>query len=444
MESETYPLLLTIIQISGQEVILSRELIFLCVIILLLLLSAIFAGFEKASLSLTSEQRSALETLNSRGSAKVLRLLSDPEKLITTVIVSTYILNFLNILLFVMFLNRFPAFSVATPSGILLQILVIFSSILIFSKYIPVVLASRKPIGFSLFAVSQVTFAGLLFYPIIYALMRFNKLIRKSFLINHNNLSFDQLSEVLDKSENVISEDRQILRGIVNFSNIEVSDVMRPRMDVVSVDIDTLFPDLIKVINDSGYSRIPVFSETFDNIKGILYVKDLLPFIGEKESFRWQDLIRPGYYVPETKKIKDLLQEFLDKKIHLAIVVDEYGGTEGIVTLEDVLEEIVGEITDESDEVESFYSRIDDYNYIFDGKILLNDFFKIVQLPEDLFEPDRGDADTLAGLILEIKGEIPATNEIIQLKNFSFTILAVDERRIKKLKFTIDKNFKNR
>jgi putative hemolysin len=215
-------------------------------------------------------------------------------------------------------------------------------------------------------------------------------------------------------------------------------------MDVVAADTATRFTELIQIINDSGYSRIPVFSETFDNIKGILYVKDLLPFLGEKENFKWQELIRPGYYVPETKKIKDLLQEFLDKKIHMAVVVDEYGGTEGIVTLEDVLEEIVGEITDESDEVESYYSRIDDNNYIFDGKILLNDFFKIVKISEELFEPIRGEADTLAGLILEIKGEIPPVNETIMLKNFSFTMLSVDDRRIKKIKFTIDKNFKSR
>jgi gliding motility-associated protein GldE len=385
-----------------------------------------------------------LEDMNRKTSGKVLGILVNPEKLIATLIIANILSNLFLILSSVYLLNMIPSFSVDTFSGAILQLCVISVLILVFARILPKIYAAGNPLGFTLLTIYPVLFAQFLLYPLVFLLLRFNSLINYSITPNRNNLSIDELSEALDKSKGVVTEDRKILMGIVNFSNIEVSDVMKPRMDVVSAETDISFPALIELINESGYSRIPVFTETFDNIKGILYVKDLLPYLSEKDKFRWQDLIRPAYFVPETKKIKDLLQEFLDKKIHMAIVVDEYGGTEGIVTLEDVLEEIVGEINDESDEVESFYSRIDETNYIFDGKILLNDFFKIVHLPEELFESIRGEADTLAGLILEIKGEIPPANETILLKNFSFTILSVDDRRIKKLKFTMDKNLKLR
>jgi gliding motility-associated protein GldE len=327
---------------------------------------------------------------------------------------------------------------------LILQIATISLGIIIFGKLLPKVFAYNKVIGFTLFSANILFIAQKFFKPLSHILISSTTIINRILLKTKGNLSITELSEALDQDKDVVTEDRKILMGIVNFSNIEVSEIMKPRMDVIAVDISTDFEKLIHVINDSGYSRIPVFIETFDNIKGILYVKDLLPYLGKNDNFQWQDLIRPGYYVPETKKIKDLLQEFLDKKIHMAVVVDEYGGTEGIVTLEDILEEIVGEITDETDEVESFYSKIDEDNFIFDAKILLNDFFKIVQLSEELFDDVRGEADTLAGLILEIKGSIPPVNEVIILKNFTFTILSVDERRIKKVKFTINKSFKNR
>ncbi len=382
--------------------------------------------------------------MRNRRSQKVLTLVSDPEKLLATIMVSNAFMNILIVLLSAFLLNHFSIFSLSTFSGIILQVLTLSVFILVFGKILPKIYAHHKALAFSLFTVNIMIFLQKLFYPLTFMLIRFTGVINRRLLRVQGNLSIDELSEALDQNKEDISEDRNILQGIVNFSNIEVSDVMKPRMDVVSADIDIDFEKLIQVINESGYSRIPVFTETFDNIRGILYVKDLLPYLSEIQGFAWQNLIRPAYFVPETKKIKDLLQEFLDKKIHMAIVVDEYGGTEGIVTLEDVLEEIVGEITDESDEIESFYSRIDDYNYIFDGKILLNDFFKIVQLSEDLFESIRGDADTLAGLILELKGEIPPVNETILFKNFSFIILSVDERRIKKVKFTLGKNLKNK
>ncbi len=377
-------------------------------------------------------------------SRKVLKLISDPEQLMSTLMTANLAVNLMIILTSAFLLNHFPLFDLGSIQGILLQILAISVVIIIFGKLLPKIYAYNKALAFALFSVNILFVAQKLLSPISRTLLRFTSLINRKLLKSTGNLSIDELSEALDQDKDVVTEDRKILMGIVNFSAIEVSDVMKPRMDVVAADIEYDFPKLIQIINDSGYSRIPVYAETFDNIKGIVYVKDLLPYLGENENFKWQDLIRAGYYVPETKKLKDLLQEFLDKKIHMAVVVDEYGGTEGIVTLEDVLEEIVGEITDESDEVESFYSKVDENNYIFDGKILLNDFFKIVQLPEELFEPLRGEADTLAGLILEIKGTIPPANEVIPLKDFSFTILSVDDRRIKKVKFTLTSASKKR
>lgn len=277
-----------------------------------------------------------------------------------------------------------------------------------------------------------------IFAPVSNFLIYSTSFVNKRLAKKKHHLSMVDLSDALDLTTGVVTEEKKILRSIVKFSNIEVNEIMKPRMDVIAVDIETTLNKLIDIINESGFSRIPVYAETFDNVKGILYVKDLLPHIDKSDDFSWQSLIRPSYYVPGGKKINVLLQEFREKKIHMAIVVDEYGGTEGIVTLEDILEEIVGEITDESDEVESFYTKIDERNYVFDGKVLLNDFYKTVNIQEDIFKNTRGDADTLAGLILELIGDLPAQNEIIKIDPFSFTIMSVDNRRIKKIKVTLE------
>jgi gliding motility-associated protein GldE len=252
------------------------------------------------------------------------------------------------------------------------------------------------------------------------------------------NITIDDLSQALNLTTHQITEDENILKGIVKFGNIDAKEIMKSRVDVVAIEINTNFKELLAIIIDSGHSRIPVYEETFDNVKGVLYIKDLLPHIDEKEDFKWQSLIRPPYFVPENKKINDLLKEFQTNKIHMAIVIDEYGGTNGIVTLEDILEEIVGEITDESDEDEVIYSQINENTYLFEGKTLLNDFFKIVDIDDDFFEDVKGDADTIAGIILEITGEIPQKNKTIPFKNLTFTIESVDKRRIKQVKVTID------
>jgi gliding motility-associated protein GldE len=244
----------------------------------------------------------------------------------------------------------------------------------------------------------------------------------------------DDLSEALDLTTDVVEDEMELREGIVRFSNLEVSGVMKPRTDVTAVDIQTGLDMLNEIIIESGFSRIPDYEETSDNLKGILYVKDLLPHIHQKGQFNWQKLIRDPFFVPETKKINDLLKEFQEKKIHLAIVVDEYGGTEGIVTMEDILEEVVGEITDESDEAEVLYRRIDARTIVFDAKTLLNDFYKITELDDELFHDVKGDAETIAGLFLEQKGGFPKVNDVIHCKGIEFTVLGMNKRRIKEVK----------
>ena len=246
----------------------------------------------------------------------------------------------------------------------------------------------------------------------------------------------DKLSKALELTEDAeINDEKDILEGIVRFSNIAAIDIIRPRINIIALDIEDSFEVVKNVVIEHGYSRLPVYRENLDTIEGILYVKDLLAHLKEPQNFAWQSLIRPAYFVPETKKINDLLEEFQVKKVHMAIIVDEYGGTSGIVTMEDILEEIVGEINDEYDEKEETYTKLSNNTYIFEACTLLNDFIKIVDADPDSFKDIEGEADTLAGLILEIKGELPGKNDVITYQSHKFTILEVDNRRIKKIKY---------
>jgi gliding motility-associated protein GldE len=247
------------------------------------------------------------------------------------------------------------------------------------------------------------------------------------------------LSDALELTSDDFTEDEKILKGIVNFGNINVSAIMCSRTDVTAIDIKSGFDKIVPVIISSGFSRIPVYSGSFDAVKGILYAKDVLPYTNNPGNFKWQALLRPPYFVPETKKINDLLKEFQTKKMHMAVVIDEYGGTSGIITLEDILEEIVGEITDESDEDQNLYRKIDEKTYVFEAKILLNDFCKVFDIDEDIFEEVRGESETLAGLILELTGEIPQKDQIIKYRDFSFRIESADRRRIKEIRVEINR-----
>jgi putative hemolysin len=412
-------------------------------IIFLLFLSALIAGSEAAFFSLKPKDKKMLSEMDTKNSDRVLNILKRPERLLATVLIGNNFVNIGIVIISTFIITHTFDFSQQPVLGFLFQVIIVTFLILLFGEIVPKIYASQNAVWFSLIMSYPILLTEKFFYPISGVLLRSTSFVNRKLAHKRSKISMDDLNDALDLTTGVVTEDKKILKSIVKFSNIEVNEVMRQRLDVVAIDIETDFQRLIDIINESGYSRIPVYTETFDNINGILYVKDLLPFLEKSDQFKWQELIRPCYYVPETKKINALLQEFLAKKIHMAIVVDEYGGTEGIVTLEDILEEIVGEITDESDEIETFFTRLDEMNYIFDAKILLNDFYKIVQVPKDTFENIRGEADTLAGLILEIKGEIPRLNEVITLKNFTFTITSVDSRRIKKVKFTLDKPIKN-
>ena len=255
-------------------------------------------------------------------------------------------------------------------------------------------------------------------------------------MVKKSGLSIDQLSKALElTTDEEINEEKDILEGIVRFSNINAIDIIRPRINIIALDIEDSFDQVKEIVIEHGYSRLPVYRDNLDTIEGILYVKDLLAHLKEPQDFQWQALLRPAYFVPETKKINDLLEEFQVKKVHMAIVVDEYGGTSGIVTMEDILEEIVGEINDEYDEKEETYVKLQNNTYIFEACTLLNDFIKIVNADQDSFKDIEGEADTLAGLILEIKGELPQKNDVITYHEHKFTILEVDNRRIKKIKY---------
>ena len=307
----------------------------------------------------------------------------------------------------------------------------------------PKVYATRNHVEMALFMAFPITILEKVFLPVTSLLIFSSSFVKKRTGARRSNISMDDLSDALELTSDEFNEDDKILKGIVNFGNINVSAIMCPRIDVTAIDIKSEFDKIVSVIIDSGFSRIPVYSDSFDSVKGILYAKDVLPYTNKPGNFKWQSLLRPPYFVPETKKINDLLKEFQSKKIHMAVVIDEYGGTSGIVTLEDILEEIVGEIIDESDEDQLLFRKIDDKTYIFEGKILLNDFCKIVEIEEDIFEDVRGESETLAGLILELKGEIPTKDQIIEFGRFNFRILSADRRRIKEIRVEINDDENN-
>ena len=410
----------------------------LMVILVLLVFSALLSGSELAYFSLNSIEKHKIAAKSTKRNFYILKNLESPEQLLATVQVANSFVNVGIVILSSYTINRIVDFSNEPLFGFIIQIIIISFTILLFGEIIPKVYSTHDALKF-------VRFIALPLYYLIKFLKPFNSILifSTSFINNrihayNKHISVHELSQALElTSQTDLKDDNEILKGIVRFGSKSVVEIMRSRVDVVSADIDYSYSKILDLITESGFSRIPVCSETFDNIKGILYIKDLLPHVLKGFSFRWQSIIRPPYYVPETKKIDDLLEEFQKNKVHMAIVIDEYGGTSGIVTLEDILEEIVGEISDEFDEEEKFYTQINEKMYLFDGKTMLNDFYKITGSDDAVFNEVKGEADTLAGLILELKGEIPAKNDTITCKNYVFSIEAVDNRRIKQIKVEI-------
>ena len=407
----------------------------LAVILILLFLSALISGSEVAYFSLSPAEKHKIASQSGKKNNYISKNLDSPEHLLATILVANNFVNVGIVILSSFTVDALVDFSNEPVLGFVFQVIVISFIILVIGEVIPKVYATKHALKFARWVSLPLLLLIKALKPVNSLLIFSTSFINKRILTNSQHISVDQLSQALELTSQIeLEEDKEILKGIVKFGNKSVVEIMRSRVDVVSADIKDSYAKIMNLITETGFSRIPVYSNTFDNIKGILYIKDLLPHIHKGTSFRWQSIIRPPFYVPETKKIDDLLEEFQKNKVHMAIVVDEYGGTSGIVTLEDVLEEIVGEITDEFDEDEKFFTKISENKYLFDGKTLLNDFYKVIDSDEDIFDDVKGEADTLAGLILELKGEIPAKNDIIYCKNFVFTIDSVDHRRIKQIK----------
>ena len=410
------------------------------VVVILLVCSAMISGSEVAFFSLGPQHIKAMKDHSTRKGKMVLKLLEKPERLLANILISNNFINVGIVIIAAFVTGSLLNFSHSPVLGFVIQVIVITFLLLLFGEIIPKVYANHFAASFARRMVVALTILDRLFNPLIFLLIRSTQAVKRKLAGKGQNISMEDLSEALDLTTGVVQDQKDMLEGIVRFSNLEVSEIMKPRTDVVTVAIETGFSALMAVIIDSGYSRIPVYEETSDHLKGILYVKDLLPHLNNKDEFKWQELIREPFFVPETKKINDLLKEFQDKKIHLAIVVDEYGGTEGIVTMEDIMEEVVGEITDESDEDEELYRRIDSHTIIFDGKTLLNDFYKVTELDDELFDNVKGDAETIAGLILELKGGFPRVNDVVHCLGVDFTVLVMDKRRIKEVKVVLKEN----
>ncbi|NPA36820.1 MAG: gliding motility-associated protein GldE [Chlorobi bacterium] len=405
------------------------------VCVLLLALSASISGAEIAYFSLTPKDLEEIKKHESKTNKLILKHLKHPELLLATILIGNNFVNVGIVMLTTFIVSSLVTFGSSTTLQFIIEVVGITGLILLFGEIIPKVYASYFSKKFASIMAYPLMIMISLFKPLGVILVKSTNLVNKRLAKKQRALSMDELSHAVELTSSDIEEEKELLEGIVKFSNIKAEEIMTPRVDVVDLDIKWDFKKVLHIIVESGFSRLPVYEDTPDNIKGILYVKDLLLHIDKDASFRWQTLMREAYYIPETKMINDLLREFQEHKIHMAIVVDEYGGTSGIVTLEDVIEEIVGEISDEMDVDEDSYRKLPDGTYIFEGKTLLNDFFKITDIDETVFDDVRGDAETLAGLLLEIKGAMPAKNEEITFDNFKFTILAADNRRIKKLSF---------
>lgn len=401
---------------------------------LLLLSSAFISGAEVAYFSLTPNNLEELRDNKSKRASLALRLLSKPERLLSTILVANNTVNIAIIILSTFISSQLFDFSNNPVLAFIIEVVVITFLLLLFGEIMPKVYATRNQVRFTIIMAPALLLCSKIFKPLASLLMLSSFFVRRRAKLKSKNISMTDLSDALELTSAEIKDDKEILKGIVRFGNITVSAIMCPRIDVTALDIKEGFAQILPKVIESGFSRIPVYSGSFDNIRGVLFVKDLLPHLSKPDAFKWQSLIRPPYVVPETKKINELLKEFQEKKIHIAIVVDEYGGTSGLVTLEDILEEIVGEIVDESDEETPLYRELGAGQWIFDGKILINDFYKVTGAEEALFEPFVGEAETLAGLLLELLGEIPSKGRVIQVGGYTFTIETVEKRRIREIR----------
>lgn len=418
-------------------------------LIILLICSALISGAEVAFFSLPSEFLQDTNEQSSKKQQLVVSLLDKPKKLLATILVAN---NFINIAIVLLFdrmfdpyfeqidlmISVFGWFEISLK--LFLKVGVATFLILLFGEILPKVYASRNNKEFSVFMAYPLVFLSSVFSVFSIPMRNFSLFIQNKLGKEKSNLSVDHLSQALEltSEHETTKEEQKILEGIVAFGNTDTKQVMQPRIDIFALNKDDNFASIMEEVTNKGFSRIPVYEENLDNILGVLYVKDLLPHINKK-SFKWIELIREPFFVPENKKLDDLLAEFQEKKVHLAIVVDEYGGTSGIISLEDIIEEIVGDISDEFDDDDLVYSKVDDFNYVFDGKTTLKDIYKVLKIvDESVFEEVKGEAETIAGFILEISKAFPKKNDVILFDNYSFTIEALDKKRLKQIKITIN------
>ena len=408
-------------------------------IVFFLLCSAMVSASEVALFSLSQQDLNTLSEEDSSKANLISKLLQRPKKLLATILVAN---NFSHIGVVIVFSFVGNDIFSAIQSPVLkfvVEVILITFLILLFGEVLPKIYASRNNIQFSKFVANPLSILDKLLSPISFPMRAISVYLHEKLGRQKSNISVDQLSQALGltSTEDTTSEEQKILEGIVSFGNTDTKQVMSPRIDIFALEMEETFAEIYEKIVDKGYSRIPVYRDNIDHIEGVLFVKDLIPHINKRE-FDWNKLIREPFFVPENKKLDDLLKEFQSKKSHLAIVVDEYGGTSGLVSLEDIIEEIVGDISDEFDDENLNYSQIDDKNFLFEGKINLKDFYRIVDVDEEIFEISKGEAETLAGFILEILGNFPKKGQKIHFTNVHFTIEAVDKKRIKQLKVTLE------
>ena len=405
---------------------------------ILLIFSGYASGSEIAFFSLSPNDLNELDEERNDCDRQIKELREESERTLATILITNNLVNVTIIMLANYFIAHVIDFGMVYWLEFVVITILLTFLLLLFGEIMPKVYAGQHPLAFCRFSAPGIIALRKIFYPLSSVLLRSGMLAEKVVQKENHVLSVDDLEQALELTdENELKEEKNMLEGIVRFGDETAKEVMTSRQDVVDLEFRTSFADVLKCVVENNYSRIPVYQGSIDNIRGILYIKDLLPHLSKPYNFRWQSLIRPPYFVPETKKIDDLLRDFQENKVHIAIVVDEFGGTSGIITLEDILEEIVGEINDEYDEEEKPYTRINANTYVFEGKTLLSDFYKILDLDDETFEEVQGDADSLAGLLLEIKGDFPELHERIDFQNYTFEVTELDGHRISKIKVII-------
>lgn len=410
---------------------------------ILVFLSAMISGSEVAFFSLSVANKKDLSESNNINSLRIIQLLENPKKLLATILIANNFINVAIVMLSTVIVEKsFDNNELSGYAQFFIQVIAVTFIILLFGEVIPKIYANKFNLKFSRIMALPLSFISIIFKPISSVLVSSTSIIDKRYKKKTNSISVDELEHALDLTKDSVEDEdeKKLLEGIVKFGNTDAKQIMTPRTDVNTLDFESKFDDILKTIFETRFSRLPVFQETLDNIKGILYVKDLLPHIESGNDFQWKDLIRNPKFIPENKKLDDLLKEFQEEKKHIAIIVDEYGGTSGIVTLEDVLEEIVGDITDEFDQEDLAYSKLDENNFVFEGKTSLMDMYRIMDISGDIFEEAKGESDTIAGFCIEQAGKILLKNEKIQFHNLLFTVEAADKRKIKQVKVSYIKN----